>query len=160
MEIRQPQKHEIQKLAFIEADCFPVAEAASINDLKARYRAFPENFLIAVDGKRIVGFINGNTCHTKILEDRYYEDASLHDPNGDYMCVFGIDVEPSYQKQGIGHQLMHAYIDLARQREKKGVVLTCKKQLISFYESFGFSCLGISASSHGGATWYDMLLEL
>lgn len=158
MEIIQPQKKDIQKLAFIEADCFPLAEAASYSDLKARYRAFPENFLIAKEEGKIVGFINGNTTNQTILEDRFYEDASLHDHSGAYMCVFGIDVEPPYQGRGIGKALMRAYIDLAKSRKKKGIVLTCKKRLKPFYESFGFTCLGQSQSTHGGALWYDMLL--
>ena len=38
-------------------------------------------------------------------------------------------------------------------------ILTCKEKLIGFYEKFGYVNLGISDSKHGGAVWYDMILE-
>ena len=38
------------------------------------------------------------------------------------------------------------------------MVLTCKEGLIPFYQSFGFENRGLSASVHGGAVWYDMVL--
>lgn len=36
---------------------------------------------------------------------------------------------------------------------RKGIVLTCKDQLIPFYQKFD-----LSASTHGGAVWYQMRL--
>lgn len=159
MLIRSPERKEIQKLAFIEAECFPIAEAADYTTLKARYRAFKENFLVAEADGKVVGFINGNSADTKVLPDVYYENPSLHNPAGAYMTVFGLDVEPAHQHQGIAHSLLNAYIELAKKRNKKGVVLTCKDHLISFYESFGFIRLGRSQSTHGGASWNDMILE-
>ena len=30
---------------------------------------------------------------------------------------------------------------------------------MGFYEQFGYKSLGVSASVHGGAVWYDMILE-
>ncbi len=76
------------------------------------------------------------------------------------MTVFGIDVLPTYQHQGIASMLMHAYIDLARKKGKEGIILTCKDRLLPFYESFGYKKLQDSLSSHGGAKWNDMFLEI
>ena len=39
------------------------------------------------------------------------------------------------------------------------MILTCKDRLIPYYEKFGYRNLGVSASVHGGAVWYDMILE-
>ena len=50
-------------------------------------------------------------------------------------------------------------IEDARKRGRKGLILTCKEGLIPFYEAFGYRNLGVSASVHGGAMWYDMVLE-
>ena len=47
----------------------------------------------------------------------------------------------------------------AKQSGRKGLILTCKEGLIGFYEQFGYKNMGISASVHGGAVWYDMILE-
>ena len=39
-----------------------------------------------------------------------------------------------------------------------GLVLTCKKELVEFYEQFGYVNEGLSKSVHGGVSWYDMRL--
>ena len=40
------------------------------------------------------------------------------------------------------------------------VILTCKQEKIPYYQKFGFQNRGVSASEHGGAVWYDMVLPL
>ncbi len=55
-------------------------------------------------------------------------------------------------------QLIRHFVEDARRRGKKGVVLTCKDHMIPFYRRAGFVWQGVSASEHGGATWNDMLL--
>ncbi|MDD4297169.1 MAG: GNAT family N-acetyltransferase, partial [Ruminiclostridium sp.] len=42
---------------------------------------------------------------------------------------------------------------------RKGLILTCKEHMIDYYSKFGFKNKGISNSQHGGAVWYDMILE-
>ena len=54
---------------------------------------------------------------------------------------------------------MNRLIETARERGKKGLILTCKDRLIHYYEKFGYVNMGISQSVHGGAVWYDMILE-
>ena len=66
---------------------------------------------------------------------------------------------PEYRRQGIAAALMERMIEAARQRGKKGLILTCKERLIPYYSKFGYQNLGISESVHGGAVWYDMILE-
>ena len=65
------------------------------------------------------------------------------------------------QKRGRGYAslLMMEMIEKARQENRRGVILTCKEKLIPFYEQFGFVNKGLSASVHGGAAWYDMVLD-
>lgn len=50
-------------------------------------------------------------------------------------------------------------IDNARNENRKGLVLTCKKNLICYYEKFGFVSEGRSNSMHGDAIWYQMRLK-
>ncbi len=54
---------------------------------------------------------------------------------------------------------MDYLIEDAGKRGRKGLILTCKDRLIHYYEKFGYVNLGVSESVHGGAVWYDMLLE-
>lgn len=160
MEIRLAKEQDLIKLAEIERICFPAQEAATKQQFQQRFLAFPDCFLVAVIEGQIVGFINGAMISTRFLIDQYYEDTSLHDFNHPYQSIFGLAVLPTFQHRGIAQKLMNAFIDLALIRGKKGLVLTCKKELIDFYKQFGYSCLGVSQSIYGGVTWYDMFLEL
>ena len=154
--IRLARPEEAKKLADIEAVCFPPAEAASEEAVYERMQTFPENFLVAeLDGK-LVGFINGGTTDQPYLPDKFYHDATLHKPEGAYQTVFGLNVLPEYRRQGIARQLVDDFLAMAKERGKKAVILTCKEHMIHYYEKRGFVNYGVSDSSHGGATWYDM----
>lgn len=156
--IRQAKKSDLESIIQIEQTCFPAAEAASSEALLERFQVFSENFIVATAQEEIIGFINGCTTDRPKLPDVLYHDTSLHHPNGDYQTVFGLAVAPDFQHRGVATKLMQHFITLARIRGKKGIILTCKKHLITYYEQFGYKNQGISASVHGGSQWHDMLL--
>ncbi len=83
----------------------------------------------------------------------------LHNANGAYQSIFGLDVAEAFRRRGVAAALMNRMIETARERGKKGLILTCKDRLIHYYEKFGYVNLGLSQSVHGGAVWYDMILE-
>ena len=89
-----------------------------------------------------------------------FEDVSFHNGTGNYQSIFGLDVIPEYQHHGLASRLMRHMIEETKKRGKQGLILTCKDRLIGFYETFGYRNLGVSESVHGGAVWYDMILEL
>ena len=107
---------------------------------------------------KIVGFINGAVAKEASLPDQMYHDASLHDPNGAYQTVFGLDVLPAYRRNGIAGRLLERMIHHARECQRKGVVLTCKDHLVHYYAGFGFKHCGVADSTHGGAKWNEMKL--
>lgn len=160
MEIRYVENRDLKQIVLIEKTCFPIKEAATERQFQQRMQVFQKSFLVATIEGQIVGFINGACIDTQTLNDQHYEDTTLHHNDYPYQSVFGLDVLPQYQHRGIAQKLMNAFIELAYCRGKKGMVLTCKKELISFYQQFGYTCLGKSNSQHGGAIWYDMYLEL
>lgn len=160
MQIRTIRPQDIPQAAAVEAACFPTAEAAGPAAIAARAAAFPGHFWVAEEGGEVIGFVNGFVTDSPVIRDEMYEDASLHNPAGRYQAVFGLDVLPTWQGRGIARQLLSTLIDAARRQGRAGVILTCKKRMIPFYEKFGFECQGLSGSVHGGAAWYDMLLPL
>ena len=153
-------KTDIKIIQASPADvCFPAAEAAGRQSFAHRLAAFPESFFLAVHNGQIIGFINGCVTNETTIRDEMYEDSSLHDPEGAYQSIFGLDVLPEYRNCGIAALLMEHMIGDARAKGRKGLILTCKDRLIHYYEKFGYKNMGVSASVHGGAVWYDMLLE-
>ena len=157
--IRPVEKADLDAVTAVEAICFPAAEAATRESFEQRIAAFPECFFVAEYEGNIIGFINGCVTDERTIRDEMFEDSSLHNPNGCYQSIFGLDVIPEYQRQGIAAELMNHLIEDARIKGRKGLILTCKDRLIHYYAKFGYKNLGVSASVHGGAVWYDMLLE-
>lgn len=157
--IRQVKAEDLDAVVRVEAVCFPEAEAAARESVAQRIKAFPESFFVAEKDGAIIGFINGCVTDSRKIEDEMFEDVGLHRPEGAYQSVFGLDVLPEYQHRGLASMLMRHLIEAARASGRKGLILTCKDRLIGFYETFGYRNLGISQSVHGGAVWYDMILE-
>ena len=157
--IRPVITEDLDMVTEVEAVCFPAAEAATRESFAQRIAAFPESFFVAEHDGKIIGFINGCVTDERTIRDEMFEDSSLHNPKGQYQSIFGLDVIPEYQRQGIAAELMNHLIENARTKGRKGLILTCKDRLIHYYAKFGYKNLGVSASVHGGAVWYDMLLE-
>lgn len=157
--IRTAAPEDLDAVAQVEAACFPAAEAADRRSLKERLGVFTQSFLVAEDNGRIIGFINGAVTDERTIADEMFEDISLHNPSGAYQSIFGLDVVEEYRHQGLASRLMKAMIEQARSHGRRGLILTCKDRLIGYYETFGYRNLGVSASVHGGAVWYDMILE-
>jgi ribosomal protein S18 acetylase RimI-like enzyme len=150
--------NDLSTLYNIESKCFPTAEAATYESIKARLSTFPKSFVLAVYENEVIGFINGSITTELALPDKLYHDVNLHNKAGMYQTIFGLDVLPEFQHKGVATKLMLEFISLAKKRNKAGLILTCKKHLITFYESFGFINKGSSNSTHGQASWYEMHL--
>ena len=158
--IRNVKIEDLDQVTEVEALCFPAAEAAVEASFRQRIETFPDSFFVAEDENgRIIGFINGCVTDERTIRDEMFDDSGLHHTEGLYQSVFGLDVIPEFRRQGVAADLMNRLMQEAKARGKKGMILTCKDRLIHYYEKFGYRNLGLSASVHGGAVWYDMLLE-
>ena len=156
--IRPVKDEDLKKVAEVEALCFPAAEAAGYEDFMERYKTCKNSFFVAeTEDGEIAGFCNGCCADTDYLADALYHDATLHNPDGDYQMIFGLDVNPKFQKQGIGEALMRHMVKSAGERDKKAVVLTCKDHMIPFYKRIGYEYIELSDSTHGGAKWHKMM---
>ena len=160
MDIRYGTIKDLAALAAVEERCFPPAEAASAEDLEGRLKRYPNHFWLLFDGDTLVSFVDGMVTDEKVLTDEMFEKAEIHDENGDWQMIFGVNTLPEYRRRGCAGKLLHRVIADAEHQGRKGVILTCKEELLSYYAKFGFRSEGISGSCHGGAVWYQMILEL
>mgnify|MGYP002515920395 FL=1 len=158
MEIRTAAMADLQAISALEAECFPAAEAASRESIRARLAAYPEHFWLLLDGKKLVGFVNGMVTDEPDLRDEMYGNASLHKETGAWQMIFGVDTAPAYRRQGCAGRLLAHVIAEAKRQGRKGLVLTCKEALIHYYAKFGFVSEGVSQSTHGNVQWYQMRL--
>ena len=156
MTIRTAVPADLDAVAAIEAACFPPAEAAGRASLAGRLAVYPDHFWLLLDGGAVVGFVNGMCTDTPDLADEMYADPSLHSEGGAWQMIFGLDVLPDRRRQGCAARLLEHLLAEARAQGRKGVVLTCKDRLVPYYARFGFVNEGVSPSTHGDVTWYQM----
>lgn len=160
LKIRNVLPKDLNRIAEIESVCFPAAEAASKAALNERLEVFPKGFFVAELDNEIIGFINGGATDANHIEDAFFKTMNQHIDYGENLVIFGLDVDPKYQRRGYAKELMQHFIEEAKKSGRKKILLTCKQHLIAYYEQFGYVNKGVSESEHGGATWYDMYLEL
>lgn len=158
--IRKVQIEDLDSVTKIESICFPKAEAATYDSFLYRIKTFPDSFYVATIDKKVIGFINGCVTDSNVIIDELYEPDGGHNPFGKNQTVFGLDILPEYQHKGIACKLMRYLMEEAKKSNRKKMVLTCKENLIGFYEQFGYKNMGVSESTHGGVVWYDMIADL
>ena len=158
MEIRTATMTDLSAVTQLEAICFPAAEAASEESFARRLEHYRNHFWLLKDGDTLVSFVNGLATNEPDLRDEMYDNAVLHREDGAWQMIFGVDTHPDYRRQGCAGKLLEHVIGKARAQGRKGLVLTCKKALVPYYSKFGFVSEGISQSTHGDVTWYQMRL--
>ncbi len=159
MNIRKAKIEDLNELAEIELLCFPVEEAASKESIKNRLIVYPDHFWVMEDEGKIIAYVNGMSTNEPILRDEMFEDASLHQEDGNWQMIFSVSTRPEYRNRGVAQAILNQVIAETKELNRKGLVLTCKDRLVHYYEKFGFVNEGISSSTHGSAIWYDMRLE-
>ena len=160
MIIRQVEMSDLDALVTLENRCFPIEEAATRESFAYRIATFPDSFYVAALENQIIGIVNGCVTDSAVISDELFEPDGGHNPNGKNQTIFGLLVDPNFQKKGIAVALMNHFMDTARQAGREKMILTCKEHLIKYYEGFGYVNQGISKSTHGGAVWYDMTADL
>ena len=158
MEIRTAALQDLDAVAAVEAACFPAAEAATKEEFAERLRYYGSHFWLMFDGGNLIGFVDGMVTDQADLTDDLYEQAALHNERGAWQMIFGVNTLPAYRRQGVAAALIRRAIADARAQGRKGLVLTCKDQLVHYYAKFGFVSVGVSVSTHGGVVWYQMRL--
>ena len=158
MTIRTAEMQDLEAIAAVEAVCFRAAEAATKQEFAERLKYYSKHFWLQFDGERLVAFVDGMATDESDLTDEMYAHASMHNENGAWQMIFGVNTIPEYRHRGYAGALLERAITDARTDGRKGLVLTCKEKLIHYYEKFGFVNEGVSQSVHGNVVWYQMRL--
>ncbi len=159
MLIRTATLNDLDQIHQVEETCFPIAEAATKEQIENRLQYYGNHFCLLFEDNQLISFVDGFVTDEKDLTDQMYEEASMHNESGQWQMIFGVNTHPSFQHKGYASEVLTAFIEDAKKQERKGLVLTCKKNLIPFYEKFGFLNEGITDKSvHGNVQWYQMRL--
>ena len=159
MIIRTATVEDVEKIAAVEAACFPQTEAATKEQFAERVASYGNHFWLMFKGEKLIAFVDGFVMDEKDLRDEMYENAGLHNENGAWQMIFGVNTLPEYRRRGLAGQLLEQAISDAKKQGRKGLVLTCKDALLPYYAKFGFVNEGVSDySTHGNVVWNQMRL--
>ena len=159
MEIRTANIDDLDRLAGLEALCFPAEEAATRGEIEERLRHYADHFLLMLDGDKLVAFLDGFVTDEPDLSDEMYAKAQMHNENGAWQMIFGVNTHPDCRRRGYAGQLILRAVADAKAQGRKGLVLTCKDRLVPYYAKFGFVSEGVTDKSvHGGVVWNQMRL--
>ena len=90
------------------------------------------------ENDKLIAFVDGMVTDEADLTDEMYEKGEMHNENGAWQMIFGVNTIPSCRKKGYAGELIKAAIEDARKQGRKGLVLTCKDKLIHYYAKIRF----------------------
>ena len=158
MNIRTATLQDIGQIAAVEKECFPAAEAATKEEFAKRLEHYADHFWLMFEDDTLIAFVDGMVTDQDDLTDEMYENASMHNENGAWQMIFGVNTLPAYRNHGYAGELLKRAIADAKDQGRKGLVLTCKDRLVHYYAKFGFVNEGVSESVHGNVVWNQMRL--
>ena len=159
MNVKYATSEDIAALAAVEAECFPPAEAATEKEFIERVRYYGNHFWLMYEEEKLIAFVDGFVTDEQDLTDEMYENASMHQEDGAWQMIFGVNTLPAYRNRGYAGELLKRAIADAKDQGRKGLVLTCKDRLVHYYAKFGFENEGVSESVHGNVVWNQMRLK-
>jgi ribosomal protein S18 acetylase RimI-like enzyme len=158
--IRNVKMDDLSELVAIENSCFTQEEAATEEAFKKRIQSIPDSFFVAEEEGVIKGLVNGPVIENRFITDDLFDEIKENPASGAHQSILGLAVKPDYQGEGVAAKLLFHLEKEARLRVRETITLTCKENLIRFYEKFGYINIGLSDSQHGGVVWYNMIKKL
>lgn len=155
--LRHVQSTDLDQLLLIEKESFTEEEAATRQVFIERIRFIPDTFIVAEQNDTVIGYVNGPIIDLPYITDDLFTEIQPNPISGGYQSILGLAVSDQARGRGIAKKLLDKLDDLAVRHDRKAITLTCKKELIPFYEKFGFVNEGVSESQHGGIRWYNLL---
>ncbi|MBT2727315.1 GNAT family N-acetyltransferase [Bacillus sp. ISL-75] len=160
LKIRNVEIEDLPELVVIEQLCFTKEEAATKEAFEKRIQSISDTFFVAEEKDVIVGLVNGPVIDHAYITDDLFSDIRENPVSGGHQSILGLAVSPHFQKRGVASALLAHIEKDACSKKRETMTLTCKADLIHFYENHGYLNNGVSSSHHGGVIWYTMSKKL
>ena len=112
MKITYAEEKDIAAIAVAEAACFPSAEAATEQEFVERIKYYGNHFWLLYDADKLIAFVDGFVTDEPDLTDAMYENACMHNENGAWQMIFGVNTLPEYRKRGYAGELILSLIHI------------------------------------------------
>lgn len=159
MEITNASIEDIDRIEEIATAAFKSTVYYAKPILTTHVEHFPQGFLLAREGKEILGFICGLGARETSIQGRMYEKKARPEENPTTFMGLYLAIDPKYQGKGIGTELLRQAEHLSATLGCTRLTLICEDHLIPLYKKLGYTLDGINALKYGNKTWYDMSIE-
>ena len=150
--IREVQPSDLESIWLIGESNSDSQDEISIEMIKERIRNHAGTFLLASLNEEIIGYIIGDEL-TKFTQSDF-EEAIL-DTN-DFITILDLAVHPDYQGQGFGTLLLGAMKEFAFQKNRPGLYLLSRDELLAYFEMNGFLDRGLADVPTSSETYFHM----
>lgn len=158
-QFRLVNEQDLPELLDIENEGFTPEEAATKTALIDRIQKIKDTFIIAEANGDIAGYVNGPVIESMYITDDLFETIKPNPATGGYIAILGLVVAKNYRNQGLAGQLLQQLETTAKANQREGITLTCKANLIPFYEKYGYTNKGLSTSEHGNVQWFNLIKQ-
>jgi len=158
--LRKVQPEDLEQILAIEKEGFISEEAATSDVFIERLNTIPDTFIVAEKEGRIIGYINGPVIQQQYITDDLFKQLTINPEKGGVQSILGVVTSKQFRKQGVARMLIQKLTEIAEENERKAVTLTCREELVPFYENLGFKNHGMSDSQHAGVLWFNMYRNL
>lgn len=160
MKITQVILKDLPEILRVEQMGFNQAEAGTETQYRQRIDKLAETFLVARSDGQVAGFVVGPAVKEKFVEDWMYQDTPTNLVTGGNQIIFTIAVDPKFQGQHVGTQLLQAIESKAQTSQRKIIALTSLEKNLPFYLKNDFVNQGVAESTHAGETWFNLVKKL
>ena len=159
MDIRYATLADLDAVAAVEAECFPAAEAATKAEFAERIQAYGSHFWLLFESGTLIAFVDGFVTNEPDLTDEMYAQLPCTTARSLADDLWG--QHPACLPWARIRQLPAPPrpSPMPGAQGRRGLVLTCKPELLAFYAALGFQDEGVtSKSTHGNVVWHQMRL--
>lgn len=158
---RQVKPEDLEAIVNLEAEAFDMNKERTRLDMMGRIQNYPDTFLVAEDeeNNQVVGHIFGPAFAKRYIEDEIYFKNHPNRQEDKYQMILSLAVVPKYRHHGIATQLLAELAEVAKNQGRDALSLTCKDELISFYENNSYQNEG-KTQDLPGETMYNMVKEI
>lgn len=159
MNIRTATLQDIDQIAAVEKECFPAAEAATKEEFEQRLSHYGDHFWLMFEDDKLIAFVDGMVTDQEDLTDEMYENASMHQENGAWQMIFGVNTLPGIPDHGYAGELLKRATQMQKTREEKVLSLRAKTGWCITMQNLVLKMKEFQKSVHGNIVWNQMRLK-